>query len=445
MKKFISITTASVLALALVSCGGDDASKDNGGTNGGNDTATEKPATDGNGDDTAVEPDVEPATVEGDIVVWLDNDEWAAAIIEGFNAKYPDVNVEFENVGSVDQREKIELDGPSGIGPDVFILPHDHMSVAINDGLVQPMTNELTAHLTDTILEPSLGTVTVDGSVYGAPISTENIALFYNKDIFGETAPETMEEIIEFAKSYNDPAENKFALRWDMDDAYHNYFFLTAFGYEMFGENNDDYKLLNLDTPEAIAGVEYQNSLKEIFDISSDDASWDETVGKFQIGEAAFTFTGPWAIADAKNNGVNFGVAKLPTINGVQPEAFSGNIIANVSAYSENKDLGMLFVEYLTSEEGAAITFEVTGKMPAFKDISGVPGLADDEYLQGIAAQSPYTLPMPTIPEMSLAWTPMEEIFRFSWNGELTPEEAATKAMETYEISLNGVEKSIND
>lgn len=442
MKKFISITTASMLALTLVACGGGEEQP---AENTGDNTTTDQSTTDNTADDTTDSDVVDSTDIEGDLYIWLDNEDWTNALIEGFNEVYPNINVEFETVGSVDQRQKLELDGPSGIGPDVFILPHDHMGVAISDGLAQPIEGDMAMDLTDRMLEPSLGTVTVDGMIYGAPISTENIALFYNKDIYGEEAPETMEEIIEFAKSYNDPANNQYAFRWDIDDAYHNYFFLSAFGHEIFGENHDDYKAFGLDTPEAIAGVEYHNSLKEIFDVATGDATYEETVGKFQNGEAVFTVTGPWSIADAKNNGVNFGVAKLPTIEGKQPIAFSGNIIAGVSAYSENKDLAMLFVDFMASEEGAAITFDVTGKMPAFKDVTNVPGISEDPYLNGVAAQSPYTIPMPTIAEMSLAWGPLEEIFKFSWDGDLTPEEAATKAMETYEISLNGVGKSIND
>ncbi len=426
MKKFLSVTTASLLTLSLAACSSND-------NNESNTTDT---------DSGAVNTE---ATASGDLYIWLDNEDWTDALIEGFNQKYPDINVSYETVGSVDQRQKLELDGPSGIGPDVFILPHDHMGVAITDGLAQPIVGDFADDLTERILEPSLGTVKIDGEIYGAPITTENIALFYNKDIYGDEAPETFEEIIEFAKSYNDPANNQYAFRWDMDDAYHNYYFLSAFGHQIFGDSHDDYTKFDLDSEEAIEGIKYHNSLREIFDIATGDATHEETLGKFQTGEAAFTVTGPWGIADARNNGVNFGVAKLPTIEGKQPIAFSGSVIAGVSAYSENKDLAMLFVDFMASEEGAAITYEVTGKMPAFKNVSSVPGITEDPYLQGIAEQAPYTIPMPTIAEMSLAWAPMEELLKFSWDGDLTPEEAGKKAMETYEISLNGVGKSIND
>ncbi len=434
MKKFISLTMASVLAMSLVACGSET-------------TTTEEPATtkDPAATEEAASGEVDPASYEGEILVWLDNDEWATAVIEGFNAIYPNITVNYENVGSVDQRAKLQLDGPAGIGPDVMIEPHDHVGVAINDGLLEPLTADYVADLQARILPASLGTATVDGEVYGAPISTENIALFYNKDIYGETAPTTFDEIVEFSKSYNDPANNKYALRWDMDDAYHNYFFLSAFGYNLFGENHDDYTQMNLESEEAVAGITYQNSLKEIFGMSTADATWDETVAKFQNGEAAFTISGPWAIADAKNNGVNFGVAKLPTINGVQPTCFSGNIVASVSAFSENKEMAQLFLQYLTSVEGAGVTYGVTGKMPAFQDVSAVEGVGTDEYLMGIAEQAPYSIPMPTIAEMSLAWTPLAEIFTFSWDGELSPADAAKKAMETYELSLNTTGKSIND
>jgi arabinogalactan oligomer/maltooligosaccharide transport system substrate-binding protein len=427
MKKLFALVLVTALVLSACSGGG-------GGT-------AQQPAS-GSGATTAAEP--AQTGPSGNLVFWADNDDWANALMDGFRAKYPNVTFEYENIAHTESRAKVSLDGPAGIGPDVFHYPHDHAAIAIQDGTVEPFPADMASRLNSAILDAAIKTVTYNGRLYGAPFQTENIALFYNKD-FVDTPPATFEEIIEFAKTFNEPASNKFAMRWQINDAYHNYLFLNAFGFTVFGPNMDDYRQPGFDHPGVAQGLRFHNSLKEVFPFSTDDADWDATVAAFQRGETAFTISGPWAIQDAISNGTNFGITKIPTINGVQPRCFSGARIMNVSSFAKNFDAAFAFVEYVVSEEGAAILYNVTGNLPALKDISHIAGLSDDEYLMGIQKQSPFADPMPVIPEVHAMWEPLAELFTFSWNGDLTPEGAQAKAMETYEILLAGMGKSIND
>ncbi|MDR0785695.1 MAG: maltose ABC transporter substrate-binding protein [Treponema sp.] len=377
------------------------------------------------------------------LLVWLDNEDWAKAVIEGFTRQNPGVTVKFENVGNVDARGKVSLDGPAGIGPDVFLMPHDHIGNAIIDDICEPFPVELQRKYMDILLEASINTCTADGALYAVPISTENIAFFYNTDILGdEPPPQSFEEVVAFAQKWNDPSNGKYALRWTVDDSYHNYFFLTAFGMQLFGANHDDFKNPGFDSPQAAQGVDFYKSLRQYFDVPTASATWDFTIAAFQRGDVPFTITGPWAIGDAKKNGVNFGVTKLPTIKGVQPRCFSGNIVAAVSSYANNPDLAFKFVDYLVSVEGETIQFETTGKMAAYKDISGIEGLRDDPYLKGILAQSPYTDPMPIIPETAQMWDAMKALFTFTWDGQLSTEEAQKKAIDTYDTALMMAGKS---
>jgi arabinogalactan oligomer/maltooligosaccharide transport system substrate-binding protein len=381
--------------------------------------------------------------VSGRLMVWLDNDDYAAAVIGGFNKKYPDVTVSYQNVGNVDSRGKVSLDGPAGIGPDVFLMPHDHMGNAIIDDICLSFPQESREKYSGFLLESSLKTCTFDGVLYGVPISTENIAFFYNKDLLGGSPPPgSFEELIAFAEKWNNPAANKWALRWQVDDAYHNYFFLTAFGMNLFGPGMDDYKDPGWDSGEAAAGIEFHHSLRRYYNVNTVDATWDTTVAAFQRGEAPFTITGPWAIGDAKKNGVNLGISKLPTIKGNQPRCFSGNIIAAVSSYSKNPEAAAAFVDYLASVEGEAIQFKTTGKLAAYKDISGIEGLRDDVLLRGIMEQAPYTDPMPIIPEVNQMWDALKNLFTFTWDNQLSVREAQEKAMETYDTALMMAGKS---
>jgi arabinogalactan oligomer/maltooligosaccharide transport system substrate-binding protein len=212
----------------------------------------------------------------------------------------------------------------------------------------------------------------------------------------------------------------------------------------VFGPDNDDYKNPGWDTPEAAKGLEYYLRMRQLFDVPSSEATWDNSVIRFQLGEIPLTITGPWAIGDAKANGVNFGTAKFPTIEGKQPACFSGVIVASVSSYSDNVEWANVFIDFLASDQGAGIMYEVKGTMTARADISKVPGLSDDPLLMGIAQQSPYSVPMPSIPEVDQMWGPGEDMIRFAWNGDLDIPGAQDKAMESYTTALAMVGKSID-
>jgi arabinogalactan oligomer/maltooligosaccharide transport system substrate-binding protein len=253
----------------------------------------------------------------------------------------------------------------------------------------------------------------------------------------GDTpVPQSFEEVIAFAQKYNNPGQNKWALRWQVDDSYHNYFFLTAFGMRIFGPDMDDYRNPGFDSPAAGQGVDFFRSLRAIYNVNVADADWNNTVAAFQNGDVPFTITGPWAIADAKKNGVNFGITKLPAIAGNQPRCFSGNIIAAVSSYAKNFDAAFAFVDFLASPEGQTIQFEQTGKLTTLKDASLVGGISEDPYLMGVAEQSPYADPMPIIPEVSQMWDPLKALFTFTWDNTLTTGQAQAKAMADYDTSL---------
>jgi arabinogalactan oligomer/maltooligosaccharide transport system substrate-binding protein len=186
----------------------------------------------------------------------------------------------------------------------------------------------------------------------------------------------------------------------------------------------------------------FYSGIRQFYNVDTADATWDATVAAFQRGEVPFTITGPWAIQDAVLNGVNFGITKLPTIKGNQPRCFSGNIITAVSSYSKNVPTARAFVDFIASVEGMTIMYNITGKLPAYKDASQIPGLKDDAYLMGIMEQAPYADPMPVITEVAMMWDGLKELFTFTWDGQLTVAEVQKKAMETYDLQLQMAGKS---
>lgn len=372
--------------------------------------------------------------------VWVDNEDYGNALVAAWDAKNTGVPLEFEIVGTVDQRAKLELDGPAGLGADVIQTPHDHVSTAIDSGILLPFGPELTSALQARLAETAMATANVGGQQYGASVITESVALFYNKDLVGDFMPKTFEELIDWAAKYKEDTGN-WGLGWQVEDAYHNYFFLTAYGFRVFGENSMDPENPGWDSEAVAKGLAFFKSVKDnAFDVPGPDANWDTTVSKFQTGELPFTITGPWAIGDAVKNGVNLGVMKLPTIEGQQPYTFSGAQIVMVSAYTEYPNAAQNLVSFMASNEGLGVLYNVTGKLPAVKDPASIPGLADDALLSGIAAQANFSYPMPVIKEIQYMWEPQANLFRFVWNGDLTIPEAQAKAMEDYKIARDAAQ-----
>ena len=427
MKKFLLLLGLIILALALSACAYD-----------GRTTY----------DDDDIDPDTsvefygmrkttEPVTIR----IWLDDEDLAHALILAFVAQneHNNVTINFEQMGNVDARGNLLRDGPAGTGADVFAFPHDHVALAMADGLIEPVPPLLQEKWERELMPSAVAAITLDGRMHGVPKTIENIALFYNRDLWGPYPPTTWEEVLEFAQTYNNPATNDWAMAWEAVVPYHNIIWLTAAGFELFGPNNDDFRQPNFDSPEAAAGLEIFLQMQQLLGMYLDDLELATTEGRFRTGEIPLTLTGPWAIPDLLENNVNFGVARIPTIGGVQPVAFSGSIVGAVSSFStpRNRPWAYAFLDFMVSEEGARIIYDVRNARTSREDVSGIPGLADDPFLAGIAAQTPYTFPMPTIPQVSMMWTPLGEMFSFTWSGDLTIPEAQARAMETYRMLLD--------
>ncbi|MCL2050277.1 MAG: extracellular solute-binding protein [Lachnospiraceae bacterium] len=435
MKKLFKLIVASALMLSLVACGPGQAPQESGSSTQSNQEGTASSGT--STDETAPVKEI-----GGDLVVWYGIEEQGKAIIEAFNAHYPNVNVRLEVVG-MEAPDKLALDGPSGIGGDVIFLNHDAINTLVDDGFLEPFPDDIKARLDDVILDNAIDMATKNGNLYGVPFTLENYGLLYNKDLVDGT-PETFEELIEFAHSYNDPSIDKYAMRWLAFDFYHSYFIFDTFGFRLFGPNGDDWRNPGFDSPEFAAGLAFYQSLREIFDVDAADTNNNEfTFNAFARGEVPYIVAHSWLANQAAENGIRVGATKLPTINGIQPRNFIGSVIMGVSSYSKNFDAAFAFAEFMATKEAASIVYEITGVGPALKDISGIDGLAEDEVLLGLAEQAPYTFSAPAIPEFGLIWVPMMDTLTFVWDSTLTISEAQIKAMESYELLLQADGRSM--
>lgn len=115
--------------------------------------------------------------------LWTDNEAYATKVIELWNEKYPDVPLTWENVGSTDVAEKMKLDGPAGLGADVFYIPHNSVVDMREAGLLFQIPERDEAYFRELMQDSAVAVTLYEDNMYAVPSSVENIALVYNKQI----------------------------------------------------------------------------------------------------------------------------------------------------------------------------------------------------------------------------------------------------------------------
>ena len=346
---------------------------------------------------------------------------------EEYKKTHPNVSFVYEPVQSTDARTKIEMDGPAGVGADIFVAQHDHIGALVAGGHVLPFED---SSVLNNFIPAALTSSSYEGKSYGYPLAIETYALFYNKDLL-PTAPKTWEEVETFAQGWNDKAQNKYGLVWEVGNAYFNYIFMSGFGAPLFGPNGNDPKQHNVNSPNAITGLTYFQSLRQkMLNVPSGDVSGDFCNSSFTEGKAAMIITGPWKISDFSKTNLNYGIAPIPVFPGMTnpPASFSGLRLAFVSAYSDHAEIAQDFAKFLVSKPILERRFELTKQIPPRSDIT-----ISDELSQGILAQAQYATPMPTIPEMGKYWSAMGAAFANIWDGGNVTEKlnAVAQAMES--------------
>ena len=360
--------------------------------------------------------------------------EYGESVAKAFEEEYG-VPVEVEEAG-MDIVNKMTLDGPSGNGADVFMASHDAYLTAKDAGLLLKLNDQIEESVRDDVNEIAVETVETDGDLYGVPVTIECYAMLYIKDLVQGEPAETMEQIIEEAKLFNNPAENKFWYLSVVTEAYNMFPFLSVDGFKPFGEdgkNNDD---PGFKTPEFLKALERVRNLNELIPVKADDLKI-ETITQleqnFIDGKTAYYFIGPWLIKTLKEQNTNFGVSTLPTMDGKQMKTMAGVQNAYVSSYSEYPNAAQLFAEYLVSEEGAEILYEKAYNVTARKNIENINGLKDDDALKVYTEAFDDAVPMPQVKRISYYWTTMQSVLSAVFDGKITPEEGAKKAQDDFE------------
>lgn len=364
IKKTIGAAAAALLALSVAACsgGGDEASESPGGGGG-----------------------AEPGE-QVELTVWA----WEptlADVVPAFEEANPDIKVDLQNVGgAADTYTQIDNALAAGSGaPDIAQIEYYAVAQYAIPGQVADLSQFGADGLADEFTPGTWDAVTLAGgdAVYGLPMDSGPMALFYNEAVFQEAGiaepPTTWEEFYDAAVAIRELGDNYY-ITSDNGDAGLATSMMWLAGGAPFGIDGDQVTI-DLGDEGVVAYADFWQRLIEEDLINTTVSPWsDDWFRGLGDGTIASLMTGAWMpanlIGSAPDASGDFRVAPMPTPeDGQTANAENGGSSLAILAASEKQEAAYRFLEFNSTGEGADIRVQ-GGNFP-----SAVATLEDEEYL----------------------------------------------------------------
>lgn len=324
--------------------------------------------------------------LEGSITVWA----WEPTltdVVADFEAENPGVTVELVNAGTGnDQYIALQNAVSAGSGvPDVgqieyYALPQFSIAGSLAD--IGPLgASELDGRFT-----PGPWNAVTDGdAVYGLPMDSGPMALFYNTDVFekyGVEVPTTWDEYLEAARALHE-ADPSVYIANDTGDAGFTTSMIWQAGGQPYSVDGTTVGVDFTDEGTQKFAEFWQQLIDE--DLLAPIGSWsDEWYQGLGNGTIATLTIGAWMPANLES-GVpdasgQWRVAQMPQWDeGASATSENGGSSLAVMEASENQELAYAFVEYANAGDGVQTRID-GGAFPATNDELNAPEFVGKEF-----------------------------------------------------------------
>lgn len=272
------------------------------------------------------------------------------ALVDRFNEQHDDIEVVLEAYGS-DFDTKISAGMGSGDTPDVMYMwnyPAYYEGLEPLDSYIEAEGEDYKSNFYDALWNYN----SIGEEVYGIPVGFTTHTLFYNKDLFAQagvaepTDSWTWDDLQAAAKTISDKTGVKgFAFQMK-PDPYDFEMYLWSNGSAYCDENGNLDGYLNSQKSKDVMQM-FQNMEKDGYAVATENGGTDA----FRSGSAAMYIYGSWSINSFNEDGLNYGVAKLPCFGSNPSISILSSSGVAISKDSKNKDAAWEFVKFWTGEE----------------------------------------------------------------------------------------------
>jgi arabinogalactan oligomer/maltooligosaccharide transport system permease protein len=344
-----------------------------------------------------------------------------AETLAAFRRAHPGVEIELLAVPHDGYMAKLAAAIPAGNGPHVFLDAHERVGDFRDRKLVSAVGDAAPPDELAGYAPAALAAVTVDGVLYGIPLSRKCLALYLN-DALVPNDPVDLESLGDLKL----PA-GVVPIAHTAGAAYAHAAFLSAYGGSLLGPDDS----FGMDSEAGVRSVEAVAAMVKRGAMPS-EASGALIADLFSAGKAASAISGPWLSGDLKGD-VKYRVVPLPILRsaGAPLRPLLTVEAAFLSPDGAKSSDARAFARFLGSADAAAIRARVGRTVSA----RAVPSSdeASDPFLLAFARAADAAVPMPTRAAMRLVFEPTDRALRKVLRGDMDAKTALAEGRHRFE------------
>lgn len=322
------------------------------------------------------------------------NAEAIKALVDQYNKEHSQVEITNVFIGWDQLRTKLVTASAGGEVPDVAAgdmawIPQLVAANAVVD--LKPFIEKAGIDLND--FYPELLKIDRYGDkFYALPVSTNNLELFYNKELLNaagldpDKPPKTWDELVEIAKKCADPAKGIAGMELFTQPGEGLTWQFQVYLWQSGGDFLvDNYSKPGFNTPAGKQALQFWVDLIQKYKVAP-LAQW----GLFDQGKACMRMDGSWLVGIWREQApFDFGTAPMPTPSGGQPATnMGGEHLVVFKTTPEKQQAAWDFVNWLTSTETQVEWDIQTGFMPVRDSVA-----KSDKYQQWLKSTEPRLKP----------------------------------------------------
>ena len=374
------------------------------------------------------------------------NGEAIQGLVDQFNAEHPDIQVENVFFGWGELLPRLQTAAAGGDAPDIAAVDMAWMPLLANSGKVLALDSRIEAAGIDlSDFYPSLLNVNrYNDQLFGLPVSTNNLELFINNDLFTAagldpaTPPTTWDELAAAAEAcadadqgivgmelYTQPGEG---LTWQFQ------VYLWQAGGAFLSEDNTAAAF------NSEAGAQALDYWKSLIDSGASAlVPW----GLFEQGKACMRMDGSWMVSILGEQApFTFSTAQMPIPEGGQPATNMGgeHLVVFDKADDARADAAFTFIEWLTSPEVQVTWDEQTAFMPIRASVAEnadyLAWISETEpRLQAFVDSQQYAINRPSV----AVYAELSDVFSANIERALYGQVTTADALEAAEVAVNAL------
>ena len=351
------------------------------------------------------------------------NDSINASIAE-FEKANPDIKVKRTTFAFADLSKSILQGSVGGQVPDVAVVDVVDNQNFASLGMLKDLSND-GINKSD-FFEGPWSSVVYEGKTYGIPLNSNNLALYYNKQMLkdaGVEVPTDWASLKDVAKKTTKGDVKGLAISAVKSES--ATFQILPFVWQTGGDLKD-YATSGATALAYLRGLIDDGSMSEaVSNYTQEDART-----QFITGKSAMMINGPWELSTlAKDAQFDWDVAPLPKDKRAATSMGGENVVVMNGA--KQSDAAVKLAKFLTSAEGAKIYCDGSGQLSSRPDLKGKLKLSEDAKNKVFESQladahaRAYGKDYPKISEA------IQLSMQEALTGASTPEAAAKKAADT--------------